>query len=702
MKSMRLGRLTFYSGLLAVALILAALTACANISGAPGGGPKDVLPPVLLAARPPQAAVDFQGGVVTMEFDEFIELREQDKIYVSPVVKDVNYSYMLKRVAVNIADTLRPDYTYTIHFGHSLVDLHEANPIPDFHYVFSTGQTIDSMFLEGRVVKAVDYMPEDRVRLLFYAHRPDSFPFDVEPDYVAIADKEGRFRVIHIKEGCYYVYGVVDDNQDYRIDPVTEMMAYTDSCFPALKMVPIPPLVDSSALVDSLVLAAEAAEALADSLAWVAAYAAYDVAQDDTAAWVDSLLTVAVADADSASVRQDDAAVYGGLADSLPDSSSVVEPVLELYLYRDYLPAFFLKEATYKQRSQINFTFYYPIDTIEAMALIEMTDSTETELDMPLTWQWADDRRSAVVHFPNHTMEQCDVVMRVNGYQDTVSLYLADVVRLRTDTAVLKLVVSVGKLLATDTLSFKANFPAVFADTARMTVWRFEQTERSVTDTVWLNAHISPVADTLDSLSHIPPVADTLASSDTALVPSSGGLPTADTAAFRLIDTVRLFTDTLVQPFGITQIDAWTWAVSTKQETGGQYALFLQDSAVFDFFGRPNDTTVLTWQIVEPEEGGDLALDLQGLEPGAVYVLQLVQGNENIVQEIRVTDAGTVEFLGLKPAQYTFRLFKDDNDNGRWDEGDYVARRQPEKHWYYHKTLRVEADWRIEDIWRIE
>lgn len=678
MKSMRLGRLTFYFGLLAVALILAALTACANISGAPGGGPKDVLPPVLLAARPPQAAVDFQGGVVTMEFDEFIELREQDKIYASPVIKDVNYSYMLKKVTVDIADTLRPDYTYTIHFGRSLVDLHEANPIPDFHYVFSTGRTIDSMFLEGRVVKAVDYKPEDRVRLLFHAHRPDSFPFDVEPDYVAIADKDGLFRVIHMKAGCYYVYGVMDENQDYRIDPVTEMMAFTDTCVQARKMVPVslPLPVDSSALVDSLVLAAEAAEALADSLAWVAAYAAYDVAQDDTAAWVDSLLTVAVTDADSASVRQDDAAVYDGLADSLPDSSSVVEPVLELYLYRDYLPAFFLKEAAYKQRSQIDFTFYYPIDTIEAMALIEITDSTETELDMPLTWQWADDRRSAVVHFPNHTMEQCDVVMRVNGYHDTVSLYLADAVRLRNDTAKLQLTAVSGRLLATDTLSFKANFPAVFADTGRMAVWRFEQTERSVTDTVWLEP---------DTLSLYP---------DTLSVRSG--------VAFRLVDTVRLFTDTLVQPFGITQIDAWTWAVSTKQETGGQYALFLQDSAVFDFFGRPNDTTVLTWQIVEPEEGGDLALDLQGLELGAVYVLQLVQGNENIVQEIRVTDAGTVEFLGLKPAQYTFRLFKDDNDNGRWDEGDYVARRQPEKHWYYHKTLRVEADWRIEDIWRIE
>ncbi|MDE7149942.1 MAG: hypothetical protein K2O01_05995 [Bacteroidales bacterium] len=659
---------------------LAFLAACANIAGAPGGGPKDVLPPALLVSQPPQAALDFQGGVVTMEFDEFVELRDQDKIYASPVLKRTNYSYMLKKVRIEIEDTLRPDYTYTIRFGQSLVDLHEANPIPDYHYVFSTGSVIDSMFLEGRIVKAVDYTPEDRVRLLFYAHRPDSFPFDEEPDYVSIADKEGRFRVIHMKEGCYYVYGVMDENQDYRIDPVTEMMAYTDTCVRARKMVPVAvsPPADSLALADSLAQVAEAAEALADSLAWVAAYASYDDAGTDTSAGAAAVWREARDDLARADAMADGLAA-ATWRDSLPDS----DPALELYLYRDYLPAFFLKEVSYKQRSQMEFAFYYPIDSIEASTFIEITDSTETELAMPSEWQWAADRRSAVVYFPNHTMGQCDVILQVSGNRDTASVYLADAVRSRTDTVKLQLAVSGSKLLVADTLRFKANFPTFRGDTDRVTVWRFVETERPVTDTVWLCADTSmEQADTSSTVAALPP-----SPSDTA---------------FRLVDTVRLFTDTLVQPFGITQIDAWTWAVSTKQETGGQYALFLQDSAVFDFFGRPNDTTVLTWQIIEPEEGGDLALDLQGLEPGAVYVLQLVQGNENIVQEVRVTDAGTVEFLALKPAQYTFRLFKDDNDNGRWDEGDYVARRQPEKHWYYHKTLRVEADWRIEDIWRIE
>ncbi|MDE5704140.1 MAG: hypothetical protein K2H70_04870, partial [Bacteroidales bacterium] len=108
-----------------------------------------------------------------------------------------------------------------------------------------------------------------------------------------------------------------------------------------------------------------------------------------------------------------------------------------------------------------------------------------------------------------------------------------------------------------------------------------------------------------------------------------------------------------------------------------------------------------TMPAAEMPEGGDLALEISGLDSGAVYVLQLLEGR-NVVRTVRLTDTGIVEFPALKPATYTFWLLKDDNDNGRWDEGDYARRIQPERHWYYHKNLRVEADWRIEDIWRIE
>ncbi|MDE7090755.1 MAG: Ig-like domain-containing protein, partial [Bacteroidales bacterium] len=533
--------------ILTVLAALMALMSCANPGGAPGGGPRDVTPPVLLVAEPPQGTVDFQAKTVTMEFDEFIELREQDKIYTSPVLNQVTYSSNLKKLKVEIDDTLRPDYTYTIRFGNSVVDMHEANPIPDFHYVFSTGATIDSMYMNGRVIKAVDYKPEKNVRLLFYLHRPDSFPFQDDPDYVAIADNDGWFEAIHIKDGCYYVYGVMDENQDYRIDPVTEMMAYTDSCVPSRKMIPEAVLsaADSLALIDSLMQAADSLMDVADSLAWVAAYAAYDAdtVGADTVAAAYTAYAESVADSDTAETIA---------ADTLADVMAAEEVEAEagafihLYLYRDYLPAFFLKEVTYKQRNQMAFTFYYPVDSIEDIRFIEVTDTSETELAMPLFWQWAADRRSAVVHFPNHALKDCDLIMTVSGYSDTTSVYMADAIRSKTDTAALQLKAPAAKLLLADTLKFQASFPIDHIDKERMAVWRFVPTERAVRDTVWLR-------------------------------PDTLSLAEADTAAFTLVDTVRVFTDTLVQPFELSSVDAWTWAVQTEREEGGRYAFFMQD-----------------------------------------------------------------------------------------------------------------------------
>ena len=630
--------------LAAMAMLLPLLTACADYSGSPGGGPQDVLPPVLLTSTPPQGQTDFKSALITMDFDEFVELREQDKIYSSPVLNKIYYSYALKKVKVEIEDTLRPDYTYTIRFENSLVDLHEGNPIRDFHYVFSTGKTVDSGFIEGRVLKAVDYKPEDRVRLLFYHHRPDSFPFNTEPDYVSVGDKDGRFKAIHLQEGCYYIYAVVDEDKNYRINPVTERMAYTDSCISTQTMKPMLTATTPDTAADATITTNVAGATIVGTRPVASASA--DTAKTDTIA-------------DTAATAQD----------------IITENPLELYLYNDYLPASFLKELVYKQYGRMEIKFYYPIEQpIESVKLITPLDSTEEEMvERPLfvEWQWAEDRRSVIGHLNDYTISQGDVVLQVNGYTDTVPIFLTEHQRKQNTPSKFDLSAASVFLSASDTLKIRANFPVLNNqfNPKRIAVWHLVSSEKRVVDT------LRPKNDSL----------------------------TRTTDTIILIDTTRTVTDTLFQAFDFFPIDIWTWGLKTQTKVGEKYAVFLKDSAVFDFFGRPNDSTLLRWSVNEPEEGGDLALELKGLLPNHIYRLQLVQQSSGrVVLERRMTADGQVEFLNLHPDQYTFRFYQDDNDNGRWDEGDYVARRQPEKHWYYHKTLRVEADWRIEDVWKIE
>ena len=40
---------------------------------------------------------------------------------------------------------------------------------------------------------------------------------------------------------------------------------------------------------------------------------------------------------------------------------------------------------------------------------------------------------------------------------------------------------------------------------------------------------------------------------------------------------------------------------------------------------------------------------------------------------------------------YYLRLFVDENDNGKWDTGEFEKGKQPEKVYYYDRTLELRA-----------
>ena len=68
-----------------------------------------------------------------------------------------------KSIRVTFEDELLPNTTYTINFGNSFSDLNESNPLPDFEFVFSTGDVIDSLSVTGKVLDAFNHKPEERV-----------------------------------------------------------------------------------------------------------------------------------------------------------------------------------------------------------------------------------------------------------------------------------------------------------------------------------------------------------------------------------------------------------------------------------------------------------------------------------------------------------------------------------------------------------
>ena len=62
---------------------------------------------------------------------------------------------------------------------------------------------------------------------------------------------------------------------------------------------------------------------------------------------------------------------------------------------------------------------------------------------------------------------------------------------------------------------------------------------------------------------------------------------------------------------------------------------------------------------------------------------------------------GGLLFMDIKPDKYYVRLIKDDNENGKWDTGNYSEKLQPETVWYCPRMFNVMQNWQVEETWNI-
>ncbi len=206
------------------------ISACAKISS-PAGGPKDVIPPVVVKSEPVSGAKNFPGKRFEVTFNEYIELRDvNDKFMVSPPMqKRPEISVRGKNLVVEYDEALRDSTTYTFYFQDAIRDLNEGNPIGNYSFVFSTGPVIDSLSLTGNVLNASDLNPPENTLVMLYSDLTDSAFTKKIPDYISKADKNGYFRIDNIKEGIYRIFALIDADNTKNYNLPDEELAFRDS-----------------------------------------------------------------------------------------------------------------------------------------------------------------------------------------------------------------------------------------------------------------------------------------------------------------------------------------------------------------------------------------------------------------------------------------------------------------------------------------
>lgn len=200
---------------------------CANIVR-PDGGPKDIMPPKVQSAEPPNKSVNFKDNKIVLNFDELIDLKNPTQILVSPLSKKPpEVKIKGKSIILTFKDTLRNNTTYTVNFGESLRDYNEDNILRNYEYSFSTGPQLDTLSLTGKVMTATNNSDSKGILAALYESTAHDSLFQTQaPLYITRTNEKGSFAFNNIKAGSYKLMAIDDKNANYFFDRPDESIAF--------------------------------------------------------------------------------------------------------------------------------------------------------------------------------------------------------------------------------------------------------------------------------------------------------------------------------------------------------------------------------------------------------------------------------------------------------------------------------------------
>ncbi|HEU5170850.1 MAG TPA: Ig-like domain-containing protein [Gemmatimonadales bacterium] len=201
-------------------LCSSALLSCANVQPPPGG-PPDAAPPELVASYPDSLAllpgfddeVEFRFSEVVSEGSQpslGLGTGDLEKLVIlSPSARVPDVNWRRRRITVRPAEGWQPNRVYRVELLPGISDVRRNRAKLRGVVTFSTGAPLPEDTLAGTVIdwKAGRPAAGALVEAVFL---PDSLP------YRALTDSSGNFHVGPLPAGTYLVYGVLDQNNDFR------------------------------------------------------------------------------------------------------------------------------------------------------------------------------------------------------------------------------------------------------------------------------------------------------------------------------------------------------------------------------------------------------------------------------------------------------------------------------------------------------
>lgn len=147
-----------------------------------------------------------------------------------------------------------------------------------------------------------------------------------------------------------------------------------------------------------------------------------------------------------------------------------------------------------------------------------------------------------------------------------------------------------------------------------------------------------------------------------------------------------------------SEVNARSYLLEAEWKEGSSYRLRIDSASVTDIYGNCNDKTELKFRIKTKEEYSTLKFKVQGVADSAFVELLNAKEQVKRVEKLR---NGEVFFKNVHPGEYYARLVVDSDNDGLWTTGKYVENRKPEQVYYFSKTLKLRANWDVEEDWDV-
>lgn len=588
----RLNNYLKYISIVAFGLVV---YSCAN-RGYPEGGPKDETAPVIIHSDPSNGTLNFDKKKANIYFDEFVQLKEiTEKFIISPPQKKKPLIKLRgKRVLVDFQDTLKENTTYSLDFGDAIVDNNEGNPMGDYRYYFSTGETIDTMRVGGFVYDAFTRKPLENMYVMLYENHADSIPLKEVASYVARTDTAGYFSVTNIKQANYRILAIEDANRNYIFESPAEKVGFIDTliypvCFPLTRR---------------------------------------DTASDDTTAVIS----------------------YSAFG---PDN-------LVLYAFDEQKNQQYLIDGKRTQRNKLNFIFSLPRKDELQIDLLGIDEGKD----------W---------YITEHSINN-----------DTVDIWIQDSTIFKRDSLDAQI-----KYLMTDTLgvlipkvdTLNLNF-ITKKKVEKKKKRKKKDEEEAKKKTVFLKTDVN-LGATVEINS---------------VVKFAFGEPIVGNLDDKV--TLYMMEDTLKvkQDIKITQdsLKIREFTLDYKWIPEGKYSLEVDSAVIYSVYGLHNDKVKKDFSVRPEDFYGKILLSLKNVT--TPVVIQLIQGKkeEKVIRSQLGNKDGVYTFKYLKAGEYSFKIIKDINGNGKWDTGNYLKKRQAEEIIYLDKIIKVRQNWDFEQSWEMK